>query len=168
VPADLEQLTIRRVRVEDWPQLRALRLEALEDAPLGFLETLADAQEQPDEVWQARAARGADGGESFQVMAWDGARPVANCVCFLQAGAAWLAAVYVTPDHRGRGLLDELAVRCAAWGRERGRSVLRLEVHEDNAPAQAAYRRLGFTDTGARTPYPLPPGGQELVMERPL
>ena len=33
---------------------------------------------------------------------------------------------------------------------------------------QAAYIRLGFRDTGARAPYPLPPGGQEMVMERPL
>jgi ribosomal protein S18 acetylase RimI-like enzyme len=172
VPADLRQLEIRRVRPDDWRDLRALRLEALEDTPLGFLETLADALAKPDEDWQARTARGAQDGDtfrdSFQVMAWHGARPVANCVCFLRDGAAWLGAVYVTPDHRGQGLLDVLSEHCAAWGRERGMSVLRLEVHEDNAPAQAAYRRLGFTDTGERSPYPLAPGGQELIMERPL
>lgn len=51
------------------------------------------------------------------------------------------------------------------WADRRG---LPLEVHEDNARAQAAYRKLGFRDTGERAPYPLPPGGQELVMERPL
>jgi hypothetical protein len=38
VPVD-----VRRVRPEDWSDLRSLRLEALEDTPLGFLETLADA-----------------------------------------------------------------------------------------------------------------------------
>jgi ribosomal protein S18 acetylase RimI-like enzyme len=163
---------IRRVRPEDWRDLRALRLEALEDTPMGFLETLADARAKPDEDWQARAARGAADGDglrdSFQVMAWDAGRPVANCVCFLRDDAAWLAAVYVTPDHRGQGLLDELAERCAAWGRERGMGLLRLEVHEDNARAQAAYARLGFRDTGGRAPYPLPPGGLELIMERAL
>jgi ribosomal protein S18 acetylase RimI-like enzyme len=156
------------VRLEDWRDLRALRLEALEDTPLGFLETLSAAREQPDEAWRARAARGAEGGEAFQVMGWDGDRPVANCTCFLRDDAAWLAAVYVTPDRRGQGLLDELSERCAAWGRERGCSVLRLEVHEDNARAQAAYARLGFGDTGERGSYPLPPYGQELVMERSL
>jgi ribosomal protein S18 acetylase RimI-like enzyme len=172
VPVEAASLEIRRVRPEDWRDLRALRLEALEDTPMGFLETLTDALAKPDEDWQARAARGAADGDAlrdtFQVMAWHGARPVANCVCFLREGAAWLAAVYVTPDHRGQGLLAELAERCAAWGRERGMAVLRLEVHEDNARAQAAYARLGFRDTGERAPYPLPPGGQEQVMERPL
>lgn len=159
---------IRRVTADDWRDLRALRFEALEDTPLGFLETLADAQSKADEDWQARAARGAEDGDAFQVMAWEVARPVGNCVCFLRDGVAWLAAVYVTPDHRGRGLLDELVERCADWGRDRGMSVLRLEVHEDNARAQAAYARLGFRDTGDRGEYPLPPYGKEIVMERPL
>ena len=169
VPADL---VVRRVTPADWRDIKALRLEALEDTPLGFLETLADAQVKPDEDWQARAARGAADGDAFrdscQVMAWAGSRPVGNCVCFLRDGVAWLAAVYVSPDHRGQGLLDELVERCTEWGRGRGMSVLRLEVHEDNARAQAAYVRLGFRDTGARGEYPLPPFGQELVMERPL
>jgi ribosomal protein S18 acetylase RimI-like enzyme len=168
----LGDLEIRRVTPDDWRDLRALRLEALEDTPIGFLETLADARTKPDDDWQARAARGAADGDalrdSFQVMAWDGARPVANCVCFLRDGAAWLAAVYVTPDRRGQGVLAELAERCSEWARGRGMSMLRLEVHENNAPAQAAYVRLGFRDTGERAPYPLPPGGEERVMERPL
>jgi ribosomal protein S18 acetylase RimI-like enzyme len=47
-------------------------------------------------------------------------------------------------------------------------SLLRLEVHEDNAQAQAAYTRLGFVDTGERAAYPLPPYGMEMIMERPL
>ena len=41
---------------------------------------------------------------------------------------------------------------------------LRLEVHEDNGPARAAYARLGFADTGVRRPYPLDPTGDELEM----
>ena len=172
MPADNGRLEIRRVRPEDWQDLRALRLESLADTPLGFLETLADAEAKPDEDWQARAQRGAADGDavrdSFQVLAWDDERPVATTLTFLEDGAAWLAAVYVAPAYRGQGLLAELADRCAAWARERGMSVLRLEVHEDNARAQTAYRRLGFVDTGDRSPYPLPPGGQELVMERPL
>jgi RimJ/RimL family protein N-acetyltransferase len=159
---------LRRVRAEDWRDLRALRLEALADTPIGFLETLADAKEQPEEAWQARAARGAEGGESFQVMAWDGERPVGNCVCRLRDGAAWLAAVYVTSARRGTGLLAELVERCSDWARERGMTALRLEVNEDNTRARTAYARLGFRETGDRQPYDLDPTRDELVMERAL
>ena len=154
--------------LEEWPLVRALRLEALADTPIGFLETLSDAQALPDEAWQARVTRGAEGGDSFQVLAWDGERPVGNCVCFLRDGAAWLAGVYVSPAHRGDGLLGELAERCAAWAREQGMTVLRLEVHEDNVRAQRAYARLGFVATGERAPYDLDPSRDELMMERPL
>ena len=159
---------VRRVRPEDWPAVRQLRLEALADTPIGFLETLADARAKPDADWQARAARGAAGGAGFQVLAFDGERPVGNSVCFLADGRAWLGAVYVATDHRGQGLLARLVEACSAWAREQGVDALHLEVHETNARARTAYERLGFVDTGARTPYPLEPGGEELLMERSL
>jgi ribosomal protein S18 acetylase RimI-like enzyme len=163
---------LRRVRPEDWRDLRALRLEALADTPFAYLETLEAAQALDDEAWRARARRGAEDGDafrdSFQVMAWDEGRPVATTVTFLEDGAAWLAAVFVTPSYRGRGLLAELSGRCIAWARDRGAPVMRLEVHEDNLRARVAYERLGFVDTGQRRPYPLDPSGDELLMELPL
>ena len=154
--------------VTDWAVWKPMRLEALADTPIGFLELLSEAEGLPDENWHARVARGVEGGESFQVLAWDGDRPVGNCVCFLRDGAAWLAGVYVTPAHRGTGLLADLAERCAQWARDQGMSVLRLEVHEDNARAQRAYARLGFAPTGERAPYDLDPTREELILERPL
>ena len=161
-------IPVRRVRADDWPALRDLRLEALEDTPIAFLETLEAARAAADEVWQARAARGSVDGDAFQVMAWEEDRVVGTCVCFLRDEAAWLAAVYVAPAYRGQGLVGRLAQACAEWGREQGMGVLRLEVHEDNGRAQAAYARLGFRDTGERGPYPLPPYGLEVFMERSL
>ncbi len=37
-------LGVRRVTADDWRALRALRLEALADTPIGFLETLAEGR----------------------------------------------------------------------------------------------------------------------------
>jgi RimJ/RimL family protein N-acetyltransferase len=163
---------IRRIRPEDWPELKALRLEALADTPIGFLETLDAARELPDEAWQMRAARGAQDGDPFrdslQVMAWDGGRAVGTCASFLRDGAAWLAAVYVSPAYRARGLLGELVDECATWARGRSMGVLRLGVHEDNGRARAAYAKLGFVETGERQPYDLDRSREELLLERPL
>lgn len=163
-----DAVEIRRIRPEDWPRSKALRLEALADTPIGFLETLEQAQQSGDEVWQARAARGADGGDAFQVLADAGDRLVGTCVCFLREGAAWLAAVYLAPEARGRGLLGELVERCADWARQQGAPELALEVHEDNARARTAYARLGFVETGATRPYAPDPSRLELEMVRPL
>ncbi len=162
------EVVVRRVVADDWPALRALRLEALADMPVAFCERLADAQRAPDASWRARAGRGAEGGDSVQVLAWAGARPVATCVGFLDEGDAVLAAVYVTPSQRGTGLLDALVEQVAAWAARQGAPRLRLLVHESNDRARRAYERLGFVATGHREPYPLDPATQELELARPL
>ena len=159
---------VRRAGVEDWSRLKALRLEALADTPIGFLETLEQAQQHDDRLWRERAARGAEGGESFQVLALDGDRPVATCVSFVRDGTAWLGAVYVSAAARGDGLLARMVQPCADWARGQGRSALLLEVHEDNLRARRAYEKLGFAPTGATRPYPLDPSRQELEMALPL
>ena len=159
-----DEVVVRRVVPDDWPALRALRLEALEDTPLAFCEALDGARALGDDAWRARAARGAEGGDSVQVMAFAGGRPVATSVGFVEDGRAWLAAVYVTPAQRGRGLLPRLLDGVAAWAREQECRELVLEVHEDNGPARSAYARLGFVENGSRRPYPLDPTGDELGM----
>ena len=165
---DAGDVVLRRVVPDDWPALKALRLEALQDCPVAFCERYADAVREPDERWLARTARGADGGDSFQVLAWLRDLPVATSVGFVDGDDAVLAAVYVTPACRGRGLLDAMVEQVAAWARERSCGRLRLLVHETNLPAQRAYERLGFTPTGHREPYPLDPATDEVELARGL
>ena len=43
------EITVRRVRAEEWERLRATRLRALADAPMAFGSTLADEQTRPDD-----------------------------------------------------------------------------------------------------------------------
>ena len=147
---------------DDWQAWRALRLEALEDTPIGFLETLEAARAKDEAAWRQRMAE-----VPLSVLAEVDAQPVAMSSGFLVDGRPVLGAVYVTPDARGQGLLAELVDAVAGWAGAHGDALV-LEVHEDNARARAAYRRLGFTETGASRPYPLPPGGVELEMVRPL
>jgi GNAT superfamily N-acetyltransferase len=164
VPA--EEPVVRRIGPDDWPLLRDLRLEALADTPIAYLETLAAAQALADDDWQARARRGAEGGDSCQVLALTAGKAVGTTVALLADGRAWLAAVYLTRSWRGRDLLARLVSPCEAWAARAGADELRLEVHETNVRARWAYARLGFAETGETLPYPLEPGGLEVVMAR--
>ena len=159
---------LRRIVPGDWPALKALRLEALQECPIAFCERYADAVRETDDCWRARTTRGAEGGDSYQVLAWLRGLPVAMSVGHLDSGDAVLAAVYVTPVCRGRGVLDALVERVAGWARERSCPRLRLLVHESNVPAQRAYARLGFVPTGHREPYPLDPTTEEVELARAL
>jgi ribosomal protein S18 acetylase RimI-like enzyme len=165
---------VRRVRPEDWPRLKALRLEALKDTPIGFLERYEDALLIADEGWQFRAHRGSEAGDSAQFVAEVGdGLFVGTMVGFPDTSgsdAVWLAAVYVTPAWRGRqrAVADALLDAVIAWARCRKASRVLLEVHEDNAPARAFYRRRGFAETGQSKQYPLDPSRLEFVMALPM
>jgi ribosomal protein S18 acetylase RimI-like enzyme len=80
------------------------------------------------------------------VVAWDGDTPVGLAMLAVRGPEAWIAGMGVTPERRGAGLGEALTRRLLDAARERGVTRVRLEVLEQNAPAIAIYRRLGFED----------------------
>ena len=162
---------VRRVVPGDWPALKALRLEALLDTPLAYCERHADAVRKDDDEWRYRATRGSAGGDgSCQLFAVLDGEVVGTAVTFADAeheGVWWVAAVYLRSSARGQGLLGRLLDGLAAHAVGQGAGRQRLQVHEDNPRARAAYARLGFVETGERQPYPLG-DGDELTMDRLL
>jgi len=162
---------VERVRPEQWPLWRAIRLEALADTPIAFLELLADAQSKTDAQWQDPTTAAAQGDAHGLWLARDGDR-VVGCiggVRYEPGDDVLVYTVYVSPPVRSAGVLDRLLEAVTDWTRTlEGVARLRLEVHEDNARARAAYVRRGFVETGATAPYPPDPTRQELEMVRPL
>ena len=151
--------TVRRSRSEDWRDLRAVRLAALADAPTAFVTTLAQASAYSDEEWQRRAAGSQPSGEPVGMLGGGVASP--------ERALVW--GVWVAPEHRGSGLAEQLMAALEHWARdEAGVRELLLEVNEQNARAQAFYRRLGYVANGNRQPYPNDPSVDELEMVKPL
>jgi ribosomal protein S18 acetylase RimI-like enzyme len=156
---------VRRFRADEWPLLREIRLEALKDTPIGFAEWYEDALTKPDEVWQERAQRAAEDTQSALFAAFENGRPVGTAGAFTKAESSLtdgkelvVYGVYVSPEHRGprRGVASLLFDTVIRWAREAGGAdVVTLSVHERNERAHAFYRRYGFVDTGATTPYNL-------------
>ena len=56
----------------------------------------------------------------------------------------WIQSVYVTPDHRGRGLYRTLYHEVLERARLEGAAAVRLYVDARNANAQAVYEKLGM------------------------
>jgi len=60
----------------------------------------------------------------------------------------WIQSVYVHPEFRSRGIFGALYRHVEGLAREAGACGLRLYVERENGGAQAAYRRLGMSDSG--------------------
>ncbi|MCM0676081.1 GNAT family N-acetyltransferase [Micromonospora phytophila] len=168
--AGARRAEIRRVRPRDAARMRALRLEMLADAPLAFLETLADAAARAHADFAARVAYVSAGTETAQFVADPGGRLVGHAggtVTPEEPGLTVVYAVYVTPAWRGGTLLGDLIEAVADWSRACGRPELMLEVVVGNDRAYRAYQRLGFVDTGVRVPHPTVRALTELQMRRP-
>jgi GNAT superfamily N-acetyltransferase len=152
----------------DAARAHSLRLEMLADTPLAYLETPAQAAARTRAEYVARACNAAEGDERAQFIADDGILigQAVGIAAAREPDTTIVVAVYVTPAHRGTGILGQLIDAVAVWSRAAGRPRLILEVVEGNARAIAAYRKLGFIDTGVRSPHPTIPGLRELVMAR--
>jgi len=139
--------TVRQIRPDEWELARSVRLAALQDSPAAFSETSADALGQPDEFWQGRAERGAKGETSFSVIAFSDDQPIGMAVGIADqsdATIAYLAAMWVAPQHRGTDAAPLLVDSVATWARSLNIKVLFAGVLAENDHAEAFYRKVGF------------------------
>lgn len=177
-------IIIRRVRTEDWAWVKEIRLDALRDpvAAIAFLETYEQAAARPDEFWQDRAARAAEGSSvgQFVAEAADGRWLGTMTALVEQPGGAGalegdvidvpqthIVGVYVRPEARGTGLAHDLIRAAQEWSwslTEPRIERVRLFVHEDNARARAMYVRAGFKPSGVALPVPGDSTGREVEL----
>ena len=83
----------------------------------------------------------------------------------IEESGGHVVGVYLHPDHRGHGVMDDLFEAVTGWLRELGLPRVRLYVHADNARAQRFYEKTGFRATGAEFTGSI---GPEIEMARPL
>lgn len=154
---------IRRADEDDWAQLREVRLAALADAPTAFASTLERAQQYQEADWRTWV------GGAATFLAFRSGVPV-GLVAGIDGETAdqrHLVAMWVHPDHRGRGVAAALLDAVRGWARDQGATRLTLWVTRTNHPAARLYRRAGFTSTGESQPLPSNPAlmEDELALE---
>lgn len=173
------RVIVRRVRADEAARVRELREAALSDpdAPLAFVDDRPDSTEI-EEFWARRAEHAATGERIAQFIAEseDGWQATASVLrrepgersalgTLLMAPRSDVVGVFVRPAARGSGVVDLLLDEAAAWAKSLGDQTLFLDVHIDNARAQAAYRRAGFVSTGVSFQGVV---GPEIEMRRSL
>jgi GNAT superfamily N-acetyltransferase len=152
--------SVRRIRPDEGPVLRAVRLAALADAPGDALTTLARAQAHGDDHWSESAAANASGALQATFFA-DGDPGEADSTASAgmvgayanRDGVVNVVGLWSAPGYRDIGVATALLTAVADWGRQIGAVRLRLWVVERNEFARAFYEAYGFAPTGATMPY---------------
>jgi GNAT superfamily N-acetyltransferase len=149
---------IRRIRAGEGLKLRALRLQALADAPTAFGSTLAREEQFADELWHTRACNAAAGLASITVIAEHADRWVGMASGLLMGMeerdrvVPVLVGMFVATQVRRFGIGVALVESIMHWARAGGHDQLYLWAVSANAPALALYRRCGFQVTGVTRP----------------
>lgn len=161
--------SIRRIRPDEGPALRTIRLQAIADSPIAFGSTLAETEGRPAEYWEGRARGAAAGQDNILFVAEDAGTWVGLAGGYVDDERADaspdLISMWVHPAYRGRGIGRRLVEQVVLWAREREAPRVVLWVTEGNDSAAGLYARCGFRDTGGRQPLPSHPGMVEREME---
>ena len=162
---------MRRVRADEGPVLKTIRLTALADAPSAFGSSYAAESDQPDDHWASRAEHGASGEHSVTFFAVvDGS--VVGMVAAYRPDAALpaveLVSMWVSPPQRRAGTASELVGAVLRWAHETGAAAVDLWVTRGNDAALRLYEAAGFRLTGEHQPLPSDPCKDELRMRRAL
>ena len=149
---------------------KAVRLEALREAPYAFGSTYEKESEFADSEWIARA-EGMNGERGIGFLAMDGESGCGIVGSFLDQddpGRAHVVSMWTAPTHRQQGIGRLLIMEILDWARHRRAHTLRLMVTSNNDSAIRFYEQLGFTRTGRTEPYPNDPAVIEYEMVRPV
>ena len=143
---------MRRAVTEDWRASRAIRLQALTEAPLAFASTYQREIAFGDQTWRDRIER------SAQFLAETAAGEVVGTATGFRdpdaPGTSLLVAMFVAQPARGQGVGERLVAAVVDQARRDGADRVLLHVVETNLGAERLYARCGFVRTGVTVPLP--------------
>jgi GNAT superfamily N-acetyltransferase len=142
---DESTLTIRLCGLDDWEDLRAIRLEALADTPDAYGSTYEESVRWSDAQWKNAAST-----RLYYLAARDGrvVGMVSGGSNDGYPGTRWLYGMYVTPIERGTGTADRLVRSIEEWAKNHGVDEIYLHVTSSVPRARAFYEKIGFHSTG--------------------
>ena len=151
---------VRRVRPEEWEELRSIRLRALADAPSAFGSSLVEEEAHPPDDWKAMAR-----GPVFVAIRGDSWVGMTGCFVQSSGDPPVIWGMWVAPEARRAGIGVRLLDAALSWAAEQGATRVRLSVAGGNTAATELYRRAGFVPTGRAKPLRSDPSVAEIELE---
>mgnify|MGYP000626501430 CR=1 FL=1 len=134
-------MIIVKTTIDDWSDLKAVRLNALEESPSAFGGSLENEIKFDDSRWQSRAD-GSNGTTFF--LAYIEREAVGIAGSYLSDNGHKLISVWVSPTFRGKSVAVELVKSVQAYVINAGYTKLVLEIEKNNLAVNKFYLKCGF------------------------
>ncbi len=160
---------VHRIRADEGPRLRQVRLDAIADSPGAFTTRLADAEARAPEAWDRVAAvHSAADDQATWFAAVDGVTAGMVSAFRTDDGAVTMTSLWSAPGYRRQGVADVLVTAVREWADGAHAPEVRQWLVERNAHARAFHQAQGFVPTGAERPYEPCPDIREVELRLPL
>jgi len=141
-------ITVRRIQVGEIDLYKQIRLASLQDAPYAFETSYDSAVRRSNEIWQERAASGAQGTDGATFFAFSNELPIGIAALFRvksQTDLGELMQVWVSPDYRGTNVAWDLMNVIFKWAEENNFRRIIAGVTKVNSRALSFYIKYGFS-----------------------
>ncbi len=144
------EISVRRIREDEWKAFRSLRLDALRTDPLAFGSTLARESTYPEERWQAWCMDGATGEQNATFVATNPSGELVGMVgTFSAEGRPHVWGMWTRPAWRNRGIGRRLMDSLLTWiDRSSAARPVILDVNPSQTAAVSIYTAYGFRFNG--------------------
>lgn len=144
---------IIKLPVERWPEYKALRLKARQEAPLAVIENAQEMAAVSDEEWARRLQQSQK--NCIYLFAQTDKKIIGiigGVINNYSRISHWarVISVYVVPEYRNKGVALHLMKTLSEVLLQKNVSILQLDVVIDNIGALNLYKKLGFKVVGER------------------
>jgi RimJ/RimL family protein N-acetyltransferase len=151
----------RYLRVEEWRNLREIRLRALSDSPETFLATFEREDNYNESEWQSEFERG------DWIVGFADGEPVSlvGVTYAPKERKHYIEYMWVAPPHRESGVAKEMLDFVFAGLRNADVAEVFLWILDGNEPAALLYKKKGFAPTSRSHKLKAKPGRTEQQMK---
>ncbi len=169
-PESHQQITVRRLRADEWQAFRDLRLAALRTDPLAFGSTLSRESTYSDQKWRNLCNDGATGTSNVTFVAADPSGELVGMVgTFSAEGTSHVWGMWTRPHRRNQGIGHRLMNSLLDWIATCLPEVsIILDVNPSQEAAVRIYASAGFHFNGVEEPLGHdPPAVVRQMVRRP-
>lgn len=147
-------LEIRKPKIEEWEQYKALRLESLKIFPLAFATSYEESLNDIDEKWMSYIKSSLENKESIMLCAFIENRIVGSVTVIWSnriktKHVANLVGMFVNPDYQRQGIGKELVLKAIEELKAFSQfEKIKLDVVSKNNKAINLYESVGFEKVG--------------------